>query len=103
MILYHMILLVIPGLFVHAIRENINGLALYQTRRKAECDTNPNHRYFSYCMRTNRGVTNLSLSRHEFSQQKLEKSLKRGNASEIDLLYAFIYIATKFIFVLFKT
>ena len=30
-------------LFVHAIRENINGLGSYHTRLKAECDTNPNH------------------------------------------------------------
>ena len=30
-------------LFVHAIRENINGFGSYHTRLKAECDTNPNH------------------------------------------------------------
>ena len=30
-------------LFVHTIRENINGLGLYHTRLKAKCDTNPNH------------------------------------------------------------
>ena len=51
MIGYDTIFLVIP--FVHAIRENINGLGsyhtrlkaecLYHTRLKAECDTNPNH------------------------------------------------------------
>ena len=29
-------------LFVHAIREIINGLGSYHTRLKAECDTNPN-------------------------------------------------------------
>ena len=42
------------SLFVHAIRKDTYGLVLYHMRPYAECDTAPIHRYFPYCVRTNR-------------------------------------------------
>ena len=53
--------------FVHAIRENINGLGSYNTRLKVECDMNSKLLIFFVLHKNKQGVTNLSLSRHAFS------------------------------------
>ena len=48
------IILVIPCLFTQYGKIPMDGCCITWSR-KAECDTAPIHRYFQYCVRTNRG------------------------------------------------
>ena len=84
-------------LFVHATRKDTYGWVLYHMRPKAECDTAPIHRYFPYCVRTNRGKQIYHLVDMNNYDKKRKKKKKTYFVHKWNGRQLFNYKLTKYI------